>query len=783
MEYTSNIGDASTVRLDIAEINRVALFRLESLCYEWFPAGKKEGHEFKVGSLAGEKGTSLCINLTKGVWKDFASGEGGSDPVSLLAAKRTCSQIDAARELSQIVGSATYTTPSKGDEWEPIMPIPNGTPHPTFSHWKHGKPGAKWTYGNENGDSLGYMCRFDKSEGKKEIIPLVWAKCGDRREWRWLSFPKPRPLFNLAHLSEYPGAKVLIVEGEKTADAANALLLGHADEWIALSWPGGCKAVSYANWKPLQGRTVYLWPDNDGPGREAVAAIVAQLGAGTVITPPANTSTGWDLADALAEGWDGDRLLTYLHTPENQEKMTVDQNEPPQKTASLSFTDNDAGRAQYFCERWKHEIAFVPDRGIWLCWENGRWAENKTGGLHRRAIAISGELLAKAAALPCNSDASLKERKAAIANGMEWGDKRTIDPMLALAETVLSVQVPVAKLDADPFLVGAKNGVIDLRTGKHRPYTQADYITQALGTDFDPLATCPRWEQFMVEIFPDPDVREYLKKSAGYSLTADMREQCFFFLHGLGCNGKSTFLKIIEAVFGDYATRGGKALVAANERGGYPLREAAKIVGKRLVLASETVEKERLNIGVIKDISGGDSMDAANLYENAFTFKPVCKIWFAGNHKPSIPDTSMGAWRRVRLIPFDQQFTGDRKDASLETKLIAELPGILKWLVSGCMSWQQHGMKTPAAVASAVESYRTEEDTLGEFIEQCISEEQGATTPHSDVFAAYQRWSTGEGIKYPLAKIGLSKRLQERGWHRGPRVGTSFTNWSNVTVL
>ncbi len=304
--------------IDFQQINDHALNCLETLCREWFPNGSREGHEFKIGSLAGEPGRSLSINLRTGAWKDFAGGDGGSDPVSLLAGVRSCSMAEAAKELAARLGSGVasvgVTAPPKPDDrqsWRPIT-APANAPSPSFRHHKFGTPSRTWRYPDAAGDTLGYVCRFDLPDGGKDVVPRCYCQHEDgRREWRWLSFAKPRPLYGLDLLAASPEAGVLIVEGEKAADAARTIAPG-----VVVTWPGGGKAVRFTDWSPLNGRKVLIWPDADEPGFKAAAAIVAALkttaASVRTIPVPAGAADGWDLADAVAEGWDRARLVAHI---------------------------------------------------------------------------------------------------------------------------------------------------------------------------------------------------------------------------------------------------------------------------------------------------------------------------------------------------------------------------------------------------------------------------------------------------------------------------------------
>jgi putative DNA primase/helicase len=322
------------MKIDFAAINAAALSSLESLLHEWFPHGHREGHEFKIGSLSGEPGRSLSINTRTGVWKDFSSDAGGSDPISLLAAIRSCSMKDAATEIGERFrtgiesqGVTAAPKPAAAAEWMPTT-APFGTRLPErIQHHRFGTPSGVWEYRDATGCLFGAVCRFDMPDGAKQVVPLTWARHADGREqFRWLAFAKPRPLYGLDLLAANPDAGVLIVEGEKAANAARAISPG-----VVVTWPGGGKAVRYADWSPLAGRKVVIWPDRDAPGMEAAHAVAKAL-AGIaakvrVVTPPLSVEAdGWDLADAVAEGWTREHLVAAL----KPQADAMPEQEPPQ---------------------------------------------------------------------------------------------------------------------------------------------------------------------------------------------------------------------------------------------------------------------------------------------------------------------------------------------------------------------------------------------------------------------------------------------------------------------
>ncbi|MCZ6497088.1 MAG: DUF6371 domain-containing protein, partial [Alphaproteobacteria bacterium] len=188
--------------------------------------------------------------------------------------------------------------------------MPDDAPESDFRHHRLGEPTAHWTYLDARGRVLGYVIRFDADNGRKEILPRTYCEGPEgRREWRWKGFPKPHPLYGLDRLAQRAGAPILVTEGEKAADKAAELF----PDFVVITSPGGAKAAKKADWKPLAGREVFIWPDNDDEGRkyaEVVARLCIRVGATDVriIEVPAVFLDKWDLADPAPEGWETDAL-------------------------------------------------------------------------------------------------------------------------------------------------------------------------------------------------------------------------------------------------------------------------------------------------------------------------------------------------------------------------------------------------------------------------------------------------------------------------------------------
>lgn len=290
----------------IESANAHALSDYLGILQQWFPNGKRHGQEWCVGSLSGEPGDSLKINITKGVWKDFASGDSGSDPVSLYAAIHGVSMLAAAKSITGDKPTLTVTVaPTPTDDWVPQIVTDYTDMDPMTI-----KASAVHRYYNKSGEQVGHILRFDGPDGKR-FVPRV--HCYDSsadtltEAWRSRGLPTPRPLYGLMGLVQRPTAQVIIVEGEKCADALQAAL----PEAVVISWAGGANGIRQTDLLPLQGRTLVAWPDNDEPGRKAMG----EIAGARVLEIHADKPKGWDCADAIAEGWTADQLRAFIGQP------------------------------------------------------------------------------------------------------------------------------------------------------------------------------------------------------------------------------------------------------------------------------------------------------------------------------------------------------------------------------------------------------------------------------------------------------------------------------------
>lgn len=275
---------------------------------------KKRGTEWHgVCPFHDDHKASLQVNKAKQIYACFACGAAGDSIDFLtrlgLSFKDACNEIAGGdAQAPQPIQKRKAKESTKAIQWKQAMPEKPAT---DIRHYRHGVPSRTWQYHDTAGQLIGYICRFDLPDGTKEILPYIYATDGNRFEWRWQGFDTPRPLYNLHLLSARPEAPVLVVEGEKTADAAQALFPGY----VVTCWQGGARAIHKTNWEPLAGRNVILWPDNDEPGVKAMADIAELLGTTPkglrYVANPADAPKHWDVADAT---WTPEQAKEHLRT-------------------------------------------------------------------------------------------------------------------------------------------------------------------------------------------------------------------------------------------------------------------------------------------------------------------------------------------------------------------------------------------------------------------------------------------------------------------------------------
>ena len=420
----------------------------------------------------------------------------------------------------------------------------------------------------------------------------------------------------------------------------------------------------------------------------------------------------------------------------------------------------DVGNAECLEALHGNRLRFCHTRKQWFFWNGERWQQDETGQAWRLMLET---IRARQAQIPNIEDEDAKKRFA------KWvvNSENNLGKALDCAGKLKLFASTIGLYDKNPMLANAGPVTLDLMAGAARQNQQSDYITRRLGADYDANASCPRWLQFLAEVFSnDQELIAYIQRAVGYSLSGDTREQKLFLCHGGGTNGKSVFLATIGKLLGEYAAARAFATFDADERNRVG-DDLAGLKGTRLVTVIETNEDRRLNEARVKSLTGQDEISCRFLFGNYFSFRPAFKLWLAMNHKPVIHGIDRGIWRRIQLIPFAQSFEG-REDKALEMKLQDELPGILNWALAGLREWNKIGLTPPPCITQATEEYRRESDMVGQWLEACTVIGTQMTMKAGDGYKVYKAWCVDVGVK-PLAQPIWSRRLAEHGIRALPR--------------
>jgi putative DNA primase/helicase len=407
---------------------------------------------------------------------------------------------------------------------------------------------------------------------------------------------------------------------------------------------------------------------------------------------------------------------------------------------------SDEALALRFAERHSADLRYVAAWNKWVRWHGARWRFDDTLDALNLARVICREASAE-----CN--------KSKIAHAI--ASAKTVAAVERLARADRRIAATIDQWDADLWLLNAPDGVVDLQTGTMRPHRADDYLTKI--TAVAPRGDCPRFLDFLERITGgDAELVFYLRRVFGYALTGLTGEHALFFAYGTGANGKSVLLSTIAGILGDYHRSAPLEAFVVSNYDRIP-NDIAGLRGSRLVTANETEEGRRWAEAKIKSLTGGDTISARFMRGEWFEFLPSFKLVIAGNHKPALRSVDEAIRRRFHLIPFAVTIPPDDRDAELTNKLKAEWPGILAWLVQGCLDWQENGLRPPQAVLEATEAYLAGEDAVAAWIDEKCERDPNAWTPSSQLFGSWAAWATSVGETIGSQKA-LTAKLEGKGF-------------------
>lgn len=514
---------------------------------------------------------------------------------------------------------------------------------------------------------------------------------------------------------------------------------------------------------------------------------------------------------------------------------------PPVEQACADLPLNDFGNGQRFVRHFGEDVIWVPTLG-WHVWCGTHYQIDTHGIAVRSRSQQLGELIAREIPYirleDWQMDAIGKERElrgrlqelqavqgedgrtppeaeremSGIQNRLKsigdikkvLGDKRkahrnfartagnTSRIDAALKEAGPHVAVKHEELDSDPLAVNCLSGVIrfnvfggdgegfsKMATVRLDPHDKRDRISKVIGANYDPDAKCPRFLAFLERVQPSEEMRRYLQRWLGLSISG-LPVQALMFWYGAGANGKSVLAELIAKLLGEYATEIRIETLTGKhtQSGAQATPDLVYLVGARMARASEPREGEQLQDALIKSITSGEPIMVRPNYGAFFRLYPYFKLTMSGNHKPDIRSTDDGIWRRMKLVPWDVQIPEKERDPGLIDKLWEERDGILQWLIDGLIYYLEVGLQEPDIVRDATQEYREDSDPIGSFIAACChcTGDERHRIVSRELVQAFNYWMETRGEGRWSDRRVAQKLKDKAGRWKSPRDGLGYSS-------
>jgi putative DNA primase/helicase len=394
------------------------------------------------------------------------------------------------------------------------------------------------------------------------------------------------------------------------------------------------------------------------------------------------------------------------------------------------------GQAQRFVAEHLGLIRYCYGRKCWYIWTGKLWQASRNGEIYKLAKKTAKRLFDV-----CKIIDDLDERKSYSQRANYLNTRGGLDEMLYLAQS--EVAVDLNELDANPYIVNAQNGIVDLRTGELMPHDPAAMCSRILACDYDPNATSEFLDVFL-EGFTggDDEAAGYIQRAMGCAMFGDAVEKALFFLFGEPNSRKTTFSNLLLKVFGSYGEVAAPETWLIQKSAGGNRGDLVRLAGARLVCTSEFPDGSKFDEALLKKVTGRAPITYAAKYEAEVSFTCKFTLLFDANDCPRIRSGDNGLWFRMRRIPCLGVLPKDKQDVNFKEKLHAPevLRAALAWTVRGCIEWQQHGLGSCEAVEASVEEYRTEMSTIEQFFEECVVFGPELRVSNKDLKAAYNAW-------------------------------------------
>ena len=554
------------------------------------------------------------------------------------------------------------------------------------------------------------------------------------------------------------GKPIFIPEGEKDADTLikqgyTAFTYGGVNDWQS----------DFATL--VQRADVYILADSDEAGKRVAETIqndIKTVAKSSKIIVPMPDTPKADITDYFNAGHSKQEFEQMLQQEQSTVKESVREYaavrstpiEPQKRQDSRleqilkdlhaeRYETSDKGFGRLFADVFKDKHRYNPSRKDFMRYDGKRWIDDIEGLSARASAKNLSDALVRYAV---NVDTEGKYLKAVAA----LCNIRNRNNMLQDSKDVYFFSNE--QLDVNDYLLNVQNGTLDLSGNEpvflsHSPDMLLSKICNA---EYNPAADCREWKKFLLEIMQDDKEKiSYLQKIAGLSLTGNTEQETCFILYGSTTrNGKSTFCETLIHLLGDYAVtmKPESLAVRQNLDSRQASGDIARLAGCRFCNASEPPKRMLFDTALLKSLLGRDSITARHLYQRETTFVPKFKLVINTNFLPTITDDTVFSSGRINVVSFDRHFEPQEQDKDLKNRLRnkRELSGILNWCIEGLRLYRKEGLKPPAAVQTATDTYRTDSDKVGNFINECLAK-TGRNSKAKDIYEAYTKWCDDNG--------------------------------------
>lgn len=435
--------------------------------------------------------------------------------------------------------------------------------------------------------------------------------------------------------------------------------------------------------------------------------------------------------------------------------ITVERPEDLDEPMPAKYSEDQA--ALKFTARYSDQFRYVAAWGKWLEWDGAKWSADVILKVFDLVRKVCREMADEAGRDQMLTD----HQKMKIAS--VYGTSKVVAAVEKLAKSDPRHASRPADWDKDLWLVNTPGGVVNLRNGEIRPARQSDHMTKTTSVAPSEEAHCPNWHKFLDSVTGgDHELKHFLQRVAGYSLTGSIKEHALFFLYGTGRNGKGTFIGALQGILADYSVVASMN-VFIEQKFAQHTTDVAALMGARLVTAQETDEGRRWAESRIKEMTGGDLITARYMRQDNFTFKPQFKLIIAGNHKPGLRNVDEAIKARMNLIPFTVTIPPEQRDKDLPEKLAQEAAGIFRWMIDGCLDWQERGLAQPECVLSATDQYLADQDVMLDWIDSECEQNPNYREKSTDLYASYKKF-TERASDYVLPVRAWKAKLESRNF-------------------